>query len=222
MTIFVGSACVLCHLGPTFSSASVFNTENSVGSTHNLGFNRTGVSPVPEDIGFGFTDPFGILLFTPPTEAAGTFKSQGFRNIELTGPYFHNGSQATLEQVIDFYNRRGDIPDGSLGVALMTFRFSDDDKAALVAFMKALTDDRVRYERAPFDHPELCVPSGHVEQMADPQSPQSALDNWVLVPAVGAGGNSAPLQTFQELLLQVGNDGSRAHTMTQTCVPGVN
>jgi hypothetical protein len=60
-----------------------------------------------------------------------------------------------------------------------------------------------------------------VEQMADPRHPESALDNWVLIPAVGAGGNSVPLQTFPELLLQVGNDGSRAHTMTQACVPEV-
>jgi hypothetical protein len=205
------------------SSASVLNTLIPAGkSPHNLGFNRTGVSPILEDIGFGLTDAFGIPLYTPQTDAAGTFKTQGFRNIELTGPYFHNGSQATLEQVIDFYNRHGDIPDGGLGVGMLAFRFSDDDKAELAAFMKALTDDRVRYERAPFDHPELCVPSGHVEQMADPQSPQSALDNWVLVPAVGAGGNSAPLQTFQELLLQVGNDGSREHAMTHACVPSPN
>jgi len=98
----------------------------------------------------------------------------------------------------------------------------DDDKAALVAFMKALTDDRVLYDRAPFDRAELCVPSGHVEQMTDPQHRQSALDKWVLVPAVGAGGNSSPLQSFEELLLQVGNDGSRAHTMTQSCLSGAN
>ena len=214
MNLFLRAGCELCHRGATLSSASVLSGL--------VAFGRTGVSPIPEDIGFGFTDSFGIPLFTPQTQAAGLFKTPGFRNIELTGPYFHNGSQATLDQVIDFYDRHGDIPDGGLSPGMLVFRFSDNDKAALVAFMKALTDDRVRYERAPFDHPELCIPSGHVEQMADPQYPQSALDNWVLVPAVGAGGNSVPLQTFQELLLQVGNDGSRAHTMTHACVPPAN
>jgi hypothetical protein len=180
---------------------------------------RTGVSPVAEDIGFGFTDPFGTPLFQPQSEASGAFKTTGFRNIELTGPYFHNGSQATLEHVIDFYNRHGDIPDGGLGPGMTTASFTDADKAALVAFMKALTDDRVRFERAPFDHPELCVPMGHVAAPSGAQFPRSAQDRFVLVPAIGAAGNTAPLQTFEELLKGIGNDGSRAHTMTQTCVP---
>jgi hypothetical protein len=58
--------------------------------------------------------------------------------------------------------------------------------------MEALTDDRVRYEWAPFDHPSLCLPIGHVESspgvpQADPTSDSrtAALDRWALVPAVG-------------------------------------
>ena len=38
----------------------------------------------------------------------GAFKTPTLRNIALTGPYFHNGSRSTLEQVVDFYNRGGD------------------------------------------------------------------------------------------------------------------
>ena len=41
----------------------------------------------------------------------GAFKVPSLRNVELTGPYFHNGGQATLEQVIQFYNRGGDRKD---------------------------------------------------------------------------------------------------------------
>src|SRR5262249_42196124 len=157
------SACVICHLNTTLSSVTILNRTGGtgVGATHNFGFDRTGVSPISDDIGFGFVDSFGISLFSPPSLAEGTFQVKGFRNVELTGPYFHNGSQATLEQVVDFYNRHGDFPEGGLGSGVESFRMSDGDKAALLAFMKALTDDRVRYERAPFDHPELCVSSGH-------------------------------------------------------------
>jgi cytochrome c peroxidase len=223
MTKYKNQDCSICHLGSALSTTTVFNRMASTASSPgSLGFVRTGVSPIQEDIGFGFTDSFGMPLFTPQSLAAGTFKVTGFRNIELTGPYFHNGSQATLEQVVDFYGRHGDIPDGGLGPGITPIQLSDADKAALVAFMKALTDDRVRYERAPFDHPELCVPSGHITQMPDPNFPGSTLDNWVLIPAVGAGGNSVPLQTFEELLLQIGNDGSRAHTMTQACAAPAN
>jgi cytochrome c peroxidase len=38
----------------------------------------------------------------------GAFKTPTLRNIALTGPYFHNGSRATLRQVMEFYNRGGD------------------------------------------------------------------------------------------------------------------
>ena len=41
----------------------------------------------------------------------GAFKVPTLRNVELTGPYFHNGGQATLEQVVQFYNRGGDRKD---------------------------------------------------------------------------------------------------------------
>ena len=65
--------------------------------------------------------------------------------------------------------------------------------------MKALSDDRVRYERAPFDHPELCVPIGHVEvlpsilqpQLSDPRFRLSAADKWAGIPVVGRQGNAS-------------------------------
>jgi len=41
----------------------------------------------------------------------GRFKVPTLRNVELLGPFYHNGGQATLRQVIDFYNRGGDFPD---------------------------------------------------------------------------------------------------------------
>ena len=82
------------------------------------------------------------------------------------------------------------------------------EAAAVVAFMKALSDDRVRYERAPFDHPELCVPVGH-------EDGPEAKDKFRLVPAVGAAGNSAPLRTFEELLAGVTD---KVHSLTEACV----
>ena len=56
-------------------------------------------------------------------------------------------------------------------------------------FLKALSDDRVRYERAPFDHPELCVPVGYPDAPSpDAHYPQSAADLWSGIPAVGQNG----------------------------------
>ena len=171
--------CTTCHGGAELSAAGFTGGRRA--------FQRTGVRDAAEDQGSG----------------GGSFKSVGLRNIELTGPYFHNGGTATLEQLVDFYARGGDFANG----AIRSFAVTPSQKATLVAFLRALTDERVRYERAPFDHPELCVPMGQ----------EGAVENWVGLRAVGAAGNAAPLQTFEELLRGVGGDGSRANAMTEAC-----
>jgi cytochrome c peroxidase len=188
--------CNECHNGGELSAAA-FNINRT---TRNHSFERTGVRPAAEDAGAG----------------NGAFKSIGLRNIELTGPYFHNGGQATLEQVVDFYRRGGDF--SPVTNAMRPFNISDTQRDSLVAFLKSLTDERVKFERAPFDHPELCVPVGHVEE-ADGRFATTAAEKWRLVPAVGADGNAAPLRTFEELLRGVGADGERAHALTQECRP---
>lgn len=137
----------------------------------------------------------------------GAFKVPTLRNVELTGPYFHNGGQATLEQVVDFYNRGGDgrgtdfvnttgyqSNPTNRAPAILPLNLTATDKANLVAFLKALTDDRVRWEQAPFDHPALRVPDGHPinENAAIPSgATHEAIDDFRLIPAVGAAGRAA-------------------------------
>jgi len=193
--------CTTCHGGAEFSAA-VYSNNNGRGN--NRAFQRTGVRDAAEDLGSG----------------NGSFKSIGLRNVELTGPYFHNGGQATLEQVIDFYARGGDFANN----AIRSFNMNSTQKAALAAFLRALTDERVRHERAPFDHPELCVPSGHPELRPGlliaaqiPQFPRSSMEYWLGLAAVGAAGHAAPLQTFEELLQGIGADGARVNAMNEAC-----
>jgi cytochrome c peroxidase len=95
----------------------------------------------------------------------GTFKAPSLRNVELTAPYFHNGGVLKLEDVVNFYNRGGDFSQSNmnnLDPDIEPLALSDYQKAALVAFLKGLTDERVRYNRAPFDHPQLMIPNGPV------------------------------------------------------------
>lgn len=159
----------------------------------------------------------------PPTgfrdAVDGAFKTPTLRNIALTGPYFHNGSQATLEQVVAFYNRGGDRrgknannttgfgSNGSnLDADIQPLGLTDQEQADLVAFMRdALTDHRVMWERAPFDHPSLDLNHGHrgdssrVPGPNQPKAPKRAPDDLQKVPAVGSTGRSAqqgPLQPF--------------------------
>jgi cytochrome c peroxidase len=97
----------------------------------------------------------------------GSFKAPQLREVELTGPYFHNGGKLTLRQVVDFYVRGGDFPVTNstnrdfnilnLNAELQS-DLSEDEKVALVDFLLELTDDRVAFERGPFDHPQLILP----------------------------------------------------------------
>lgn len=224
-----GANCTNCHNGAEFSAAGFTNLarrNGNVGSATNAGFFRIAVSPLTEDAGLGGVDGFGLPLIATQAGAQGTFKTPQLRNVEFTGPYFHNGGQATLEQVVQFYARHGDFPTGgNLGPGFNGIRLNAGEQTAVVAFLKALSDDRVRFQKAPFDHPSLCVPNGHVETSAGQlavdatQDGLVAQDKWALVPVVGRNGLGVPLQTFEELLAGVGNDGSRANTMTQGCTP---
>lgn len=125
----------------------------------------------------------------------GAFKTPGLRNVELTAPYFHNGGQATLRQVVEFYNRGGDFAIANradLDPDIQPLGLSDAEKDALVAFLRSLTDDRVRTDRAPFDHPSLDFSNGGTPDLAVLRDfgagSALVLDDRVLLPAVGAGG----------------------------------
>ena len=109
----------------------------------------------------------GIPLVAPLHRAVPLMLRSCRRNVELTGTYFHNGSQATMRQVVDFYNRGGDFPDGFTDSQVRPLSLTPAQKDSIVAFLLSLSDDRVRWNRAPFDHPELCVPNG---QEGDTQS----------------------------------------------------
>ncbi|MBX3060674.1 MAG: hypothetical protein KF770_29805, partial [Anaerolineae bacterium] len=73
----------------------------------------------------------------------GAFKVPTLRNIALTAPYMHNGSMATLEEVLDFYIEGGGRAHGqeNIDVFVQGFDLSEQEKADLLAFLMALTDE---------------------------------------------------------------------------------
>jgi cytochrome c peroxidase len=224
--------CTRCHNGPELSSAaytSVLRGNNRDSrNPADLGFFRIGTAPVEQDLGLGGTnaDQLPIFIAQPAIAARGTFKAPMLRNVEFTGPYFHNGSAATLDQVLDFYNRGGDFPQGgNLGPGINNIRLNQNNRNAIVAFLRALTDERVRFQRAPFDHPSLCIPVGHEIDPSgnlaiDLSQPGTvARDRWALIPHMGREGALVPLQSFDELLRGIGNDGTRANHLNTACSP---
>ena len=187
---------------------------------HPLLFTRSdGIQKQPQNTA-GCFNPAGIFIPTAETTraelkkanrkrllsaATGSFKIPSLRNIELTGPYMHNGGMATLEEVLEFYTRGGNFetPPKEFGkiFALVDLRLSPQRREDLLNFLKSLTDDRVRYEKAPFDHPELPVPHGHAASSeVNPLSDVLAADEFIIIPAVGAEGRATALLPFDDYL----------------------
>jgi len=92
-------------------------------------------------------------------------------------------------QLVEFYTRGGDFPSADVDPNLTRAGFSDTEKAAVVAFLKALTDERVRSQSAPFDHPSLVLPNGMVYANG------VWAEQTITIPATGAGGG-APMGKF--------------------------
>ena len=72
-----------------------------------------------------------------------SYKTPTLRNIALTAPYMHNGSLATLEEVVRFYNQGG-IANENRSPLLKPLNLSDSELADLVSFLKALTGNNVK------------------------------------------------------------------------------
>jgi cytochrome c peroxidase len=188
-------------------------------SNFDVGFSNISTRPNREDIGIGDTALggiplsffrqgqqgyiFGLLPLFPaspnPTRGSninGAFKIPSLRNIELSGPYFHNGGTLTLKQAVEFYARHGDFadvnePDIDVGLAMVQ-NVTDADVDFIVSFLLSLTDERVRWEQAPFDHPQLFIPNGHPTSGSHPVLGADYLpDNIIELSAVGAAGRSA-------------------------------
>lgn len=140
--LFNGKAgCATCHFSPTFSGLVPprFNKNES---------EILGVLESPKGWKRVLDADSGRMNNGISNEASWvferSFKTPSLRNVEKTAPYFHNGAYKTLEEVVDFYDHGG---GAGLGIAVKNQTLPSDslhlslqEKSALVAFMKSLTD----------------------------------------------------------------------------------
>jgi cytochrome c peroxidase len=135
-------ACTHCHGGFTMSSAVL---DRNVFFNTGL-YNIAGVYPANDR---------GLVEVTGAPSDDGRFRPPPLRSIALTGPYFHDGSAATLDDVIDVYARGGRLVtdgvnagDGALNPhkapQMKGFTITPDDRADLIAFLGALTEPTTR------------------------------------------------------------------------------
>lgn len=120
MDIFFNKvACDSCHLGFNFTD----------GSYANLGIGMD--KPNPD---------LGRYVVSRQEEDKGAFKTPTLRDIEHTGPYMHDGSLKTLEEVVEHYNKGG-VANPHLDERMKPLNLTDSEKKALVDFMKSLSGE---------------------------------------------------------------------------------
>jgi len=146
--------CFHCHGGFNFSDS--VDHEGSTFTHTNFHNNALyNIDGNGDDIGDGLypENNHGLREFTLLPEDEGKFRAPTLRNIELTAPYMHDGSIATLDEVIDHYARGGRLilpPDPNAGDGALSpnntsgfingFVITADERLDLIEFFKSLTD----------------------------------------------------------------------------------
>jgi cytochrome c peroxidase len=118
LEVFNGKGhCTACHWGPNFTD----------GRFHNLGVPAK--DPKNPDL--------GRYVVTKNPADMGAFKTPTMRDVSLRAPYLHDGSEKTLESLIDFYDRGGGS-DPNLDPLMVPLGLSKLEKKALIAFIRTL------------------------------------------------------------------------------------
>ena len=119
--LFFGKAkCRQCHAGNNFTDSKF----------HNLGI---GWDPATKQ----FSDE-GRFVVTKNEADRGSFKTPTLREVALTAPYMHDGSLATLEAVVEFYDQGG-RQNRNLFPTIRPLGLTAEEKQALVKFLDALS-----------------------------------------------------------------------------------
>jgi cytochrome c peroxidase len=152
--LFNGKArCNTCHghvsVLPTFSDNKYHNIGVAMKDQNFAELARRVASTTPDPASLAHTPgatELGRFLVTKEQKDIGAFKTPGLRNIELSAPYMHDGSEATLADVMEFYNKGG-VDNPFLDGGMRPLGLNEQNIADLVELMKAFTsDDLKRFE----------------------------------------------------------------------------
>ena len=166
--------CVSCH---TIEQNHALFTDNRF---HNIG---VGINRIQGDVGTlvpaflkagtsieevdkaVLADPkvseLGRFAITDSLDELGAFKTSTLRNVAVTAPFMHDGSLATLRDVVEHYNnggitRKTDSVNDFLSGGIRPLDLTDDEIADLVAFLEALTSPQFAAQKAASLNPASC------------------------------------------------------------------
>ena len=118
------ASCTACHVGPNLTDEKY----------HNLGVGMAAETP-----------DLGRFVISNVEAEKGAFKTPTIRNVALSAPYMHDGSQKTLEEVMAWYDKGGH-PNQWLDTKVKKLDLTDQEEQDIVEFMKACTGDFPKIE----------------------------------------------------------------------------
>jgi cytochrome c peroxidase len=140
------TGCFQCHGSWNFNGALRYDG----GPSPHVAFENTGLYNISGEFSYPVLNT-GLYQYTNRWEDIGKFRAPTLRNIAVTAPYMHDGSIATLSEVIDHYAAGGrtinsgpyagvghDNPNKALNVS--GFKLTESEKSDLIAFLESLTD----------------------------------------------------------------------------------
>ena len=141
--------CFHCHGGFNFTDSTTHENEK----VDRVGYHNTGLYNIDSNGSYP-SDNTGLYDMTGQRRDMGRFKAPTLRNVAVTAPYMHDGSIATLEEVIAHYERGGrlleDGPDAGDGRRspfksefVRGFELTDAERGDLLEFLHSLTDKSV-------------------------------------------------------------------------------
>ena len=188
LALFRGKAnCIECHNGALLSDEKYYNVgvprapEWSTSGMHQVTFRfEQYAKGGHEKLYRALKDDAGLYYTTKKKADMGKFKTPSLRYIKYTAPYMHNGTFASLEAVIEFYNSGGganEFTDGTHGVKSKTtilkpLGLTVDEKAALIAFLEELSGEEIQVEDvklpkvAPFPDAATLTPGSRPKHLA--------------------------------------------------------
>ncbi|WP_416305599.1 MbnH family di-heme enzyme [Neptunicella sp. SCSIO 80796] len=132
--------CHHCHGGFNFTQSS----QHQFQQLDLRPFHNTGLYNIDDKGGYPLSDP-GLIEITSQPRDMGKFRAPTLRNVAVSAPYMHDGSLATLRDVIEFYNAggRGAGIDSPLkSPFIKTLNLTEQEKDDLEAFLLSLTDQQ--------------------------------------------------------------------------------
>jgi cytochrome c peroxidase len=170
--------CSACHLGENTTTELGLNLDGASRTStsdpyepHLYLFRNTGLYALGEPFSYPM-DNLGLYEHSGYEKDIGRFRTPTLRNVALTAPYMHDGSIATLEEVLDHYVAGGRAPNPQMTEFIVPLQLSEQDRADLIAFLHSLSDPVVLSDPR-WSDPWL--PVNIAQAIAHPERPQEDL-----------------------------------------------